>query len=307
MEDNKNVEVIVSDEVKNSDLELNIIGKIDEIIKALIKSDKINEELTKINFDGTILHGNAQERQKMFADYVKYSGEVQNPKNTKFNPFHKSNYAPLDEVLNVVKPVMSKYGLSMIQIPSSRKDGFIIVDTILIHKDGAFMTIEGIAIRPDKPTAQGIGSTITYGRRYGVSAISGVSSEEDDDGNSASGLKTNNNVSAGKIIPTKPTQTQAPNPPKVNTPKVNPPKVDTPKVDVPEVTTEPSSGEKVLALKQLKSKINEIAKEKFAEVGQSIVMDLISETLSGKKVKDSEESDRPLLQDLLTKISELKS
>ena len=44
-------------------------------------------------------------------------------------------------------------------------------------------------MKPDKNTAQGIGSAITYGRRYQLTALLGISSEDDDDGNIAS--KTN--------------------------------------------------------------------------------------------------------------------
>ena len=43
-----------------------------------------------------------------------------------------------------------------------------------------------MTLRADKATAQGAGSAITYARRYALSAMLGISSEDDDDGNYAS-------------------------------------------------------------------------------------------------------------------------
>lgn len=126
---------------------------------------------------------NKSESIKAIAEALtKFQGEVANPKNTATNPAFKSKYAPLGEVLNTVRPILAKYGLSVVQSPSS--DGQdITVCTLLMHTSGEFIELDPLVLRADKATAQGAGSAITYGRRYTLSAALGISSEDDDDGN----------------------------------------------------------------------------------------------------------------------------
>lgn len=115
---------------------------------------------------------------------AKFQGEIKNPSNTAINPFFKSKYAPLETVLNTVRPVLAKHGLSILQAPSG--DGeHIIVTTTLLHISGEWIESPELVLKADKATAQGAGSAITYARRYALSAILGISSEDDDDGNVA--------------------------------------------------------------------------------------------------------------------------
>ena len=65
----------------------------------------------------------------------KFQAEVTNPANTANNPFYKSKYAPLNEVLNTVGPILAKYGLSVIQSTSSSADS-VSVTTALLHDSG---------------------------------------------------------------------------------------------------------------------------------------------------------------------------
>ena len=116
-----------------------------------------------------------------------FQSEVQNPKNSALNPFFKSKYAPLSEVLNVVRPLLSKNGLTVVQCPSSdTTTQDIVIITMLLHESGEWIESDPLFLKMDKPTPQGAGSAITYGRRYALSSILGISSEDDDDGNIAS-------------------------------------------------------------------------------------------------------------------------
>lgn len=115
-----------------------------------------------------------------------FQSEIQNPKNTADNPFFKSRYAPLSDVLNTARPLLSKHGLSLLQSPSGNGTD-IVITSILMHSSGEWIEPEPLVLKADKPTAQGAGSAITYGRRYSISAILGISSEDDDDGNHATG------------------------------------------------------------------------------------------------------------------------
>lgn len=137
----------------------------------------------------------------------KFQGEVTNPSNTATNPFFQSKYAPLETVLNTVRPILSKHGLSIMQIPSSEGD-YVTITTMLVHSSGEWIESEPLSLKMDKVTAQGAGSAITYARRYAVSAMLGISSEDDDDGNNAepkkeatvnTGSRGSSNLSEGQI------------------------------------------------------------------------------------------------------------
>jgi hypothetical protein len=134
----------------------------------------------------------------------KFQAEVKNPANTANNPFFKSKYAPLNEILNDVRPLLSKYGLSVLQVPGG--DGQdVVITTLLLHDSGEWIETYPLNMKPAKNDPQGIGSCITYGRRYSLAAVLGISSEDDDDGNVAS---------HGKSEPDKKDKPKAAPPPK---------------------------------------------------------------------------------------------
>ena len=112
--------------------------------------------------------------------------ELENATKSSNNPHFKSKYADLAEVLNTVRPVLAKHGLSFVQFPGyAHEPKVVAVETILMHKSGQF--ISGTVAAPvSKPDAQGVGSAITYCRRYSLAAVVGIA-QEDDDGNEASG------------------------------------------------------------------------------------------------------------------------
>ena len=99
------------------------------------------------------------------------------------NPFFKSKYADLGAVVEAVKEPFSNNGLSYVQFPIE-EGGKIGVETILLHESGEYLSNKFTVVTP-KQDAQGAGSAITYCRRYGLQAVAGIPSE-DDDGNSAS-------------------------------------------------------------------------------------------------------------------------
>jgi hypothetical protein len=117
---------------------------------------------------------------------IKFQAEVQNPKNTADNPFYKSKYAPLNEILNDVRPLLSKHGLGVIQSPSGDGEK-ITINTMLVHESGEWIEFDPLTLKAEKITPQGAGVAITYGRRYSFSSVTGIASEPDDDGNSLEG------------------------------------------------------------------------------------------------------------------------
>lgn len=117
---------------------------------------------------------------------VAFQGEVSNPKNSTANSFFESKYAPLPDVLNVVRPLLSKHGLCVVQSPSNGEGGTIVISTLLLHTSGQWIEADPLVLKPEKTNPQGAGSAITYGRRYTLSTLLAVCSEDDDDGNEAS-------------------------------------------------------------------------------------------------------------------------
>lgn len=101
------------------------------------------------------------------------------------NPFFKSTYASLSNILDAIKIPLAESDLSFSQHPMGENG----MSTILMHKSGEWLGSH-FTMKPMKNDPQGIGSCITYMRRYALAAILGLNIDEDDDGNSASG---NNN------------------------------------------------------------------------------------------------------------------
>lgn len=125
-------------------------------------------------------------------------GEIHNPSKSAENPFFKSKYADLAEVLSVVRPAFSKHGLSVVQMPYSSDDGAIGVTTMISHKSGQWMqgALE-LPLQVAKNVNQDAGSAITYIRRYALAAAAGVAQEDLDDN---LGEKNTGKVTNLKII-----------------------------------------------------------------------------------------------------------
>lgn len=103
------------------------------------------------------------------------------------NPFFKSTYSTLTAVWAACRKPLSDNGLSIIQLCQSEID-MVVVETMLCHSSGEW--IKGkLAMKPVKNDPQGIGSCITYARRYSLAAIVGIS-PEDDDGEASMDRKT---------------------------------------------------------------------------------------------------------------------
>jgi hypothetical protein len=113
---------------------------------------------------------------------AKAQAELSNPKKTSDNPFFKSKYADLSEVINVSKPILSEHGLSIMQM-LGYSESLVQCETVLLHVSGQFIS-STLSLPVSKHDAQGIGSACTYARRYAWAAICGLA-QEDDDGNAA--------------------------------------------------------------------------------------------------------------------------
>ena len=125
------------------------------------------------------------------AALAKAQGEIKTIQKDSKNPHFKNSYASLDAILETVRPTLAKHGLALVQgatAPSYDEAGrvtAIVVETMLVHASGEHLT-NGCVIPIAKVDPQGAGGAMTYGRRYGVSALLALATDEDDDGNVAS-------------------------------------------------------------------------------------------------------------------------
>jgi hypothetical protein len=144
---------------------------------------QVKEELLeKIGLEENVLQLSKDQDKlaKLWTAYSKYLGEITNPKKTKKAAF--SNYSPLEEVLSAVNPVLSKFGLGIMQTSYAMGDKHVGITTVLSHSDGAYIVFPPMRIPLQKTDAQGFGTAVTYGRRYGYCTVSAIAGEEDTDG-----------------------------------------------------------------------------------------------------------------------------
>jgi len=113
---------------------------------------------------------------------AKAQGEIDDATKGGFNPAFKSKYADLAAVRSVIREPLAVNDLSVVQFPRTVQGG-VEVETMLLHKSGEYLA-ETLFMPVMKYDAHGIGSGITYGRRYGLMAILGIATD-DDDGNAA--------------------------------------------------------------------------------------------------------------------------
>lgn len=120
----------------------------------------------------------------IYADFIKLQKDLPKLQKTAENPFFKSAYVPLDQVLDKVLPVLHKHDFALMQSVGYTENGDPTLNTSLMHTSGA--KIESTMLLQSKsadPQAQG--SAITYARRYQLVTLLGMSVGEDDDGNAA--------------------------------------------------------------------------------------------------------------------------
>ena len=110
-------------------------------------------------------------------------GEFEAVEKSAANPFFKSKYADLASIIEATAPVLSKHGLSVVQMVSWDGEHDLLT-TRLMHKDGEWMesTMRLFLVKADP---QGQGSAVTYARRYQLQSLLNLRSV-DDDGNAAS-------------------------------------------------------------------------------------------------------------------------
>jgi hypothetical protein len=118
------------------------------------------------------------------AALAKAQGAIEGASKGKVNPAFKSKYADLAAVWDACREPLSTNGIAVLQIPTETPDGLVLT-TMITHSSGQWFR-SSYPVRPVQATPQGLGSALTYSRRYSLMAMVGIA-PEDDDGEAAMG------------------------------------------------------------------------------------------------------------------------
>lgn len=125
---------------------------------------------------------------------------ARDPKKNAKNDHFKSRYADLGEVLDCIEGPLRDNGLVLTQTTAIDGDNTCLVTRVWHVESGEWLE-SCYPLKPDKAGPQGLGSCVTYARRYSIKALFGMW-QVDDDGNAATVFKEKE--TARKPIPAKP-------------------------------------------------------------------------------------------------------
>jgi hypothetical protein len=116
---------------------------------------------------------------------VKAQGELNAVHKDAKNPHFRAGYATLQNIVESTRDVLRKHNLAVVQTFEHTDGTYVNLVTTLLHESGEYIT-STLTMRPTKSDPQGLGSATTYARRYAFSAILGIVTDDDDDGNASS-------------------------------------------------------------------------------------------------------------------------
>lgn len=116
--------------------------------------------------------------KELYAAFIKAQAEFGSVIKDKANSHLKSHYATLASVVEAFRDALNKNGLSVLQ-PTIYKDGMVFIVTTLIHTSGQWLR-SYYPVITQRSDPQGLGSGMTYARRYSLMALMGLAPEDDD-------------------------------------------------------------------------------------------------------------------------------
>jgi hypothetical protein len=114
---------------------------------------------------------------------VKFQASVSKVAKEANNPFFKSKYASLANILDTIQKPLSECGLAISQFP----DGNALTTIILHANSGEWMESSYVMPVAKQNDPQAMGSAMTYARRYALGSILNLNIDDDDDGEKAMG------------------------------------------------------------------------------------------------------------------------
>lgn len=113
--------------------------------------------------------------------FVQFREEAENP--GKDREGYNYSYTSLANVIETTQPLLAKYGLAVSQFPIASARGLGVL-TILMHSSGQYIRSRFVMPIPalsGTNATQDAGAAITYARRYALSAVLCIASDEDTD------------------------------------------------------------------------------------------------------------------------------
>jgi len=119
---------------------------------------------------------------------VKVAGSASDIVKDTNNDFGGYRYATLDQLVGMLRPLLTANGL-MVSQELVAVEGAAGTVTRVWHISGEWIETEPLVMsvqdRKGLTAAQAVGSTFTYGRRYALQALFGIAAEADDDASDA--------------------------------------------------------------------------------------------------------------------------
>lgn len=154
----------------------------------------IQQMVTSGNFDVSV----ARELLDMQKDFMRHQAIInynndfslmskEIPVIAKSKKAHNTSYAPLEDIVKVVQPILSKYGFSVSFTTEQQGLEAVTVNCILQHKDGhstsTALMLPTKSVNNSMNAMQAIGAAISYGKRYTICGILNIATAQDDDNN----------------------------------------------------------------------------------------------------------------------------
>lgn len=166
----------------------------------------MQQALTTPNMDMSILKDMLSMQKEIMAqqaiidfnnDFAEMSKEIPVIAHTKKS--YSTTYTPLEDIVNIVRPITSKYGFSISFNNEQLEKGFVKITCQLRHRKGHMienaLTLPTEAVTKGMNSMQAIGGAISYGKRYTLCGILNIATTADDDNN---GFATNAKEEANK-------------------------------------------------------------------------------------------------------------
>ena len=120
----------------------------------------------------------------LLAALIKAQSEFPPIQKNHTNPFTKSKYADLSDIISAVRPVLNKNGLGLEQHIVSEENGELLVETVIYNDKGESRSsgLLSFSIGQGGNQFQTKGTALTYARRYTLCALLGIVADDDSDG-----------------------------------------------------------------------------------------------------------------------------
>lgn len=168
---NNSALTVIENMVSSGNFDVNVARELIEMQKDIMKQQAI------INFNH---------------DFSLMSKKI--PVIAKTKKAHTTMYAPLEDIVKVVQPILSEHGFSVSFSTQQNSLDSVTITCTLMHKDGHSTSTElqlpTKAVNNSMNAMQAIGAAITYGKRYTISGLLNISTGDDDNNGFTVNAKT---------------------------------------------------------------------------------------------------------------------